>query len=80
MDSFVNTSHLSQVDFIKADIEGAERQMLKGAAQVLREFAPKLAICTYHYPDDPQVLEEIIKEANPQYKVIHKWKKLFAYV
>ena len=80
VDSFVNTSHLSKVDFIKADIEGAERQMLKGAAQVLREFAPKLAICTYHYPDDPQVLEEIIKEANPQYKVIHKWKKLFAYV
>ena len=80
VDSFVQSNNLSRVDFIKADIEGSERQMLKGATQVLREFAPKLAICTYHYPDDPQVLEGIIKAANPQYKVIHKWKKLFAYV
>ena len=80
IDSFVESHGLSRVDFIKADIEGAERQMLRGATRVLREFAPKLAICTYHYPDDPQVLESIIKSANPEYKVLHKWKKLFAYV
>ena len=43
-------------------------------------FAPKLAICTYHYNDDPQVLEEIILKANANYIVKHKWKKLYAYV
>jgi hypothetical protein len=43
--------------------------MLKGAANTLKKFAPKLAICTYHLPDDPQVLESIIKEVNPDYKV-----------
>lgn len=80
IDSFVESHNLKRVDFIKADIEGAERKMLRGAVQVLREFAPKLAICTYHYSDDPQVLEAIIKSANPNYKVIHKWFKLFAYV
>lgn len=80
IDAYVETHGISKVDFIKADIEGAERQMLRGAARVLREHAPMLAICTYHYPDDPQVLEALIKEANPDYQIIHKWKKLFACV
>lgn len=80
IDDFVEENKLEKVDFIKADIEGAERQMLKGAVKTLKKFAPKLAICTYHYPDDPIVLEKIIKDANPDYNVIHKWKKLFAYV
>ena len=80
LDDFAESRHLSHLDFIKADIEGAERHMLKGATRVLREFHPKLAICTYHYSDDPQVLESIIKAANPRYHVIHRWKKLFAYI
>jgi hypothetical protein len=63
-----------------ADIEGAERDMLKGAWGVLKEFAPKLALCTYHLPDDPETLEFLIKDANPNYNVVHISKKLFAAV
>jgi FkbM family methyltransferase len=80
LDKFVKENQLERVDFIKADIEGAERDMLKGAANVLKMFAPKLAICTYHLPDDPEVLEKIIKEANPDYTVVHLRHKLFATV
>jgi len=80
LDKFVEENKLERVDFIKADIEGAERDFLKGAANTLMEFAPKLAICTYHLPDDPEVLETIILEANPKYKVIHLRHKLFAAV
>jgi FkbM family methyltransferase len=80
LDKFVEENNLKQVDFIKADIEGAERDLLKGAAHVLKKFAPKLAICTYHLPDDPQVLEQIILEANPNYRVVHLRNKLFAAV
>jgi hypothetical protein len=54
--------------------------MLRGATQVLKRFAPKLAICTYHFPDDPEVLEKIILEANPKYKVVHLRHKLMAAV
>ncbi|MCL2417340.1 MAG: FkbM family methyltransferase [Bacteroidales bacterium] len=80
LDKWVNENRISKIDFIKADIEGAERYMLSGATKVLQEFAPKLAICTYHLPDDPQVLEDIILKANPKYKVVHAWQKLYAYV
>jgi FkbM family methyltransferase len=80
IDAFVEENGLERVDFIKADIEGYERQMLKGAGETLRRFAPKLAICTYHLPDDPEVLEALIKEANPAYNVVQKSKKLYASV
>lgn len=80
LDSFVEKHKISQVDFIKADIEGAERYMLEGAQRILKEYAPRLAICTYHLDDDPIVLEELIKKANPAYRVEHRYKKLFAYV
>lgn len=80
IDEFVQEQGLQRVDFIKADIEGAERDMLRGARETLKRFAPKLAICTYHLPDDPQVLEQIIKEANPDYTVVHTLHKLLAMV
>jgi FkbM family methyltransferase len=80
LDDYVCENNLPRVDFIKADIEGAERQMLKGAQSVLKEFSPKLALCTYHLPDDPKVLRELILEANPRYRVEQKYKKLYAYV
>ena len=80
LDDFVCKNNLPRVDFIKADIEGAERLMLKGAKNVLRDFAPKLAICDYHLPDDPQVLRDLILDANPNYVIEHKYKKIFAYV
>jgi FkbM family methyltransferase len=78
LDRFVEEHSITKIDFIKADIEGAERDMLAGAVNVLKKFAPKLAICTYHLPDDPQVLEKIILEANPDYRIVHLRKKLFA--
>ncbi|GHV65313.1 hypothetical protein FACS1894199_05670 [Bacteroidia bacterium] len=80
LDKFAEENKLEKIDFIKADIEGAERDMLRGAANVLKTFAPKLAICTYHLPDDPEVLEKIILEANPAYKVVHLRHKLMAMV
>ena len=80
LDDFVRENDLPSVDFIKCDIEGFERHMLAGAQETLRRFAPKLALCTYHLPDDPEVMAGLIKQANPRYNIVQKRKKLFASV
>ena len=80
IDDFVRENHLPRVDFIKADIEGFERHMLAGAQETLARFAPKLALCTYHLPDDPEVMASLILKANPKYNIVQKRKKLFASV
>jgi FkbM family methyltransferase len=80
LDDWVAENHITKINFIKADIEGFERKMLLGAKQVLRDFGPILSLCTYHLPDDPEVLERIILESNPNYRVIQRRNKLFAFI
>ena len=80
LDQFVVDFGIKRIDFIKADIEGAERNMLWGAKTILREMGPKLSICTYHLPDDKDVLEKIVLDANPNYRVEHYYQKMYAYI
>ena len=79
LDSFIEYESIQQVDFIKVDIEGAERLFLEGAQRTLAKFQPKLSICTYHLIDDPIVLTELILKANPNYTIEYFSKKLYAY-
>jgi FkbM family methyltransferase len=61
IDQLVKDRGLPRVDFIKLDVEGAERLVLDGAAETLGRFRPKLAVSVYHRPDDPFVLMEQIR-------------------
>lgn len=79
LDDWVQENNLN-IDFIKADIEGFERYMLKGAVNILKTQQPVLSLCTYHMPDDPEIMKNIILDANPNYKVIQRVQKMFAYV
>ena len=80
LDDFVEEKRIEKVDFIKADIEGAERLMLEGAKEILREFAPKLSICYYHRIDDLKLLKKLILEANPNYQIETNDRKIYAKV
>lgn len=80
LDTWVKNNKIPRIDFIKADIEGAERYMLHGAKEILHEFGPRLAICSYHLPDDLKILKKIVKDANPKYRILHNSHKMFAYI
>ncbi len=70
IDRLVQTLQLPRVDFIKMDIEGAERHALRGALETLRKFRPRLMIDSYHLPDDMRVLPAIIRSAHSDYEMV----------
>ncbi len=51
-DEFCLNQKIEKIDFIKADVEGGEIDLLRGAEQTLRRFKPRLAFAAYHNPDD----------------------------
>lgn len=65
-DSIDNLFAAKPVDFIKMDIEGAEKKALLGAKNIINENKPLLAICIYHRQEDffdiPFTIREIIKD------------------
>jgi FkbM family methyltransferase len=67
IDKIVSDLHLPKVDFIKMDIEGAERNALAGAAETLKAFQPRMAIASYHLPDDVDVIAPLVRSKQPSY-------------
>ena len=56
-----------KIDFIKADIEGAEMSLLNGAQQTLaREKALRMTLCTYHQQNDAEDIQQKLRECNFQ--------------
>lgn len=66
IDDFVR-SHSIHVDFIKADIEGAELDLLRGAEQTLREQHPNCALALYHKQEDFRILPQFIASCSEKY-------------
>ncbi|HLO45377.1 MAG TPA: FkbM family methyltransferase [Leadbetterella sp.] len=51
-----------QVNFIKADVEGAEAQVINGANDLIkRQKDLRIAVCTYHRQSDAKELDELLK-------------------
>jgi len=54
-------------NFIKMDIEGAERSALIGSQQIIQTYRPVLAVCLYHRPSDLWELPLFIHELMSDY-------------
>jgi hypothetical protein len=50
------------------DIEGAEKEAIIGAKNIIKQNHPKLAICVYHKPEDIYQLPQLIYEIDSSYK------------
>ncbi|HEY8548329.1 MAG TPA: FkbM family methyltransferase [Vicinamibacterales bacterium] len=67
IDRIVSELKLPRVDFIKLDIEGAERNALAGAAATMERHRPRMAVASYHREDDLEVLPGLALRAQPAY-------------
>jgi FkbM family methyltransferase len=68
IDKMVDELKLDRVDFMKFDIEGAERHALAGAKATLAKHHPRMAVCVYHLADDPVAVPAAAKAAWDGYR------------
>jgi FkbM family methyltransferase len=69
IDDFVKQYGVTKVDFIKMDIEGAERYALEGALQTIKTFRPTLAIAIYHSVEDLINIPNWVLNLNLDYEI-----------
>jgi FkbM family methyltransferase len=68
IDDFVKRDGVPKVNFIKMDVEGAELSALKGAAETIKKYKPKLAIAVYHNLNDLVQIPKFLSDLNSGYK------------
>lgn len=67
IDEYVR-QHGLNVGLIKADIEGAERELIKGARETILKYKPALLMSIYHTADDFFELKKMIEDLNAGYR------------
>jgi FkbM family methyltransferase len=68
IDKLAADLHLNEVNFIKMDIEGAEKRALAGARGVLAKYKPQMAIAAEHLADDGENIPLTVHNIAPSYK------------
>ena len=59
----------SAVDYIKYDVEGAEREALIGSYDVIQKYKPDLLVSAYHRSEDVFSLVNYIRKNHPCYSI-----------
>jgi FkbM family methyltransferase len=60
---------LRRVDFVKMDIEGAEKEALRGGAETIRRYHPRMAIAAEHLSDDVLAIPRTVQAIWSGYSV-----------
>ncbi|MFH1691106.1 MAG: FkbM family methyltransferase [Candidatus Omnitrophota bacterium] len=61
-----------KVDYIKADVEGFEENVVLGALKTILRDKPKMALATYHQGQDHRRIIDIVRAQVPQYRFFEK--------
>jgi len=69
IDKLVAELGLPRVDFIKMDIEGAEKPALKGGSATIKRFLPRMSISSEHLDDDDTAIPALVRSIEPRYSV-----------
>lgn len=59
----------NRATLIKYDVEGSEEAALRGSAETIRKYKPRLIVSLYHRTEDYITLPLLIHELNPAYKL-----------
>lgn len=54
---------------IKVDVEGSERDLLRGASKTIVRHCPRIALSAYHFPSDVFELPRLVRSITDQYEV-----------
>ncbi|MEI0485750.1 FkbM family methyltransferase [Brachyspira intermedia] len=72
IDEFVESNNIERIDYLKMDVEGAEKHILEGALNTIKKFRPSLAIAVYHggelFMEDFYKVPIFIKEITENYE------------
>ncbi len=79
IDEIVRDLKLERVDYIKMDIEGAERAALVGATGTIRRFHPRLTVSMEYRYDDPKAIPKMVLSLWSGYRIgqrpLHRAKR-----
>lgn len=68
LDNLLYNKERERITYIKADLEGYELKMLKGASRIIKDYRPKIAIACYHQENNYREIIKFVRELVPEYK------------
>jgi len=69
IDRIVDELDITRLDYIKMDVEGAERAALHGAISTIRRFRPRMTIAMEHRFTDPAEIPRLVTAIDHTYQV-----------
>lgn len=72
LDAIAEELHIGHVDYIKYDVEGAEREALLGSVNIIGRDKPDLLVSAYHRNEDIFALPLLLHQIEPSYRLYYR--------
>ncbi|MBQ6353113.1 MAG: FkbM family methyltransferase [Lentisphaeria bacterium] len=72
LDTFVNERKIPRIHWLKADLEGAGKEMIHGAEQTNRRDRPHHTLGTYHNAEEFFDIPQLLREWVPEYRLMYR--------